>query len=369
MLDEIDKLASDWRGDPASALLEVLDPAQNAEFLDHYLDVRFDLSQVLFIATANVLESIPEPLLDRMEVIRLSSYIEDEKVEIAARYLLPRQREENGLTATHVHVPRPVLREIVRGWTREGGVRELERQIGRIARKIAASVAREAPLPPRVTKGRLPELLGPVRYEQDAVDKPLRPGNAVGLAWTPHGGEILFIEAGQMRGSGQLILTGHLGDVMSESGRIALSYLRSVAHELDIDDEELARKDLHVHFPAGAIPKDGPSAGITIATAMASLLSPGAELRERLAMTGEITLTGRVLPVGGIKEKVIAAQRAGVRTVILPAANRKDLAELPDHVREGLTFVLAEDYFDVVDAAFAKLPARGKRGTKKKKAE
>ena len=358
MLDEIDKLASDWRGDPASALLEVLDPAQNVGFLDHYLDVPFDLSQILFIATANVLETIPAPLLDRMEVIRLSSYIEEEKVEIAARYLLPRQREENGITATEVQVPRPVLAEVINGWTREGGVRNLEREVARICRKTASAVAKGVPLSPRVTTARLPDLLGPRRFESEVVSRPLRKGMATGLAWTPHGGEILFIECGRMKGSGHLILTGQLGDVMSESGRIALSYVRSLAEELGFADEDLGHGDIHVHFPSGAIPKDGPSAGITIASALVTLLAPDAVLKPRLAMTGEITLTGKVLPVGGIKEKVIGARRAGVTELIMPSANRKDLAEIPKRVQEGLIVHFVDDYRDVLKAAFVADPSK-----------
>ena len=368
VLDEIDKLASDWRGDPASALLEVLDPAQNSDFLDHYLDARFDLSQVLFIATANVTETIPPALLDRMEVIRLSSYIEDEKVEIAARYLLPRQREENGLEPAQIQIPRPVMRQIVRGWTREGGVRNLEREIAKVCRKSAAAVAKGTPRPARVTTQRLPELLGPTRFESEHVLRP-RPGTAIGLAWTPHGGEILHIECAAMRGSGTLTLTGKLGEVMSESARIAMSWVRSNVDALGLDPDALKQLDLHVHFPAGAIPKDGPSAGVTIATALVSLLVPDVQLVGGLAMTGELTLTGRVLPVGGIKEKVIAAHAAGLSTVILPAANEKDLAELPARTRGGLRFILVRDTTDVLAAAFETSPlgAHKAKGSKKGK--
>ncbi|GMV40680.1 MAG: Lon protease [Myxococcales bacterium] len=365
VLDEIDKIAHDWRGDPASALLEVLDPAQNADFLDHYLDVRFDLSRVLFIATANVTETIPAALLDRMEVIRLSSYIEDEKVEIAARYLVPRQREENGLDSSQLQLPRPVLREIVRGWTREGGVRNLEREIAKVCRKSAAAVAKGSPRPARVTAQRLPELLGPSRFEAEQALRP-RPGTAIGLAWTSHGGEILHIECAAMRGSGTVTLTGKLGDVMAESARIAVSWVRGHLDALGLDPDALKQQDLHVHFPAGAIPKDGPSAGVTIATALASLLLPTAPLRPGVAMTGELTLTGRVLPVGGIKEKVIAAKAAGLTTVILPAANEKDLAEVPPKARDGLTFVLARDATEVLNAAFEQSPLQKQKPKKKK---
>jgi len=366
VLDEIDKLGNDWRGDPSSAMLEVLDPSQNHTFMDHYLDVPFDLSKVMFIATANNLDTIPGPLRDRMEVIELGGYIEEEKVEIAARHLLDRQRKEVGLTGAQLQVPRPVLREVVQGWTREAGVRNLNREVGKIARKAATAIAREQPFPPRVSIGRLPDLLGPRKYTHEMHDQLRRPGVSIGLAWTPVGGEILFIECSRMKGKGKVVLTGKLGEVMTESAQLAMSYLRSNADAFGLDLDALESQDVHVHFPAGAVPKDGPSAGTAIATALLSLLGEGRTIAPRLAMTGELTLTGKVLPVGGIKEKVLGAMRAGIETVLLPRQNEKDLIDLPDSAREGITIHLVDDFEEVRAHAFGAPKKSRKKKSRKK---
>ncbi len=352
MLDEIDKMGSDWRGDPSSAMLEVLDPAQNQGFLDHYLDLSFDLSRVMFIATANVKSEIPGPLLDRMEVIDLPGYIPEEKEQIAARYLLPRQREANGLVPRQLQMGRTALRHIVMHYTMEAGVRELERQIGKICRKRATQVVRGKKGPLRVGVENVGDWLGPIKIHDDRVTRQSPPGIALGLAWTAVGGDILFIEAARMPGTGGVKVTGQLGEVMNESAALALSYVRSHASELGIDSERFRQMDLHLHFPAGAVRKDGPSAGVTVTTAIISLLTERS-VRTRLAMTGEMTLRGEVLPVGGIREKVIAAHRAGVRTVIVPERNRADVAEIPEVARRGLTFVYAKHYDQVLEACFA----------------
>jgi len=352
MLDEVDKLGSDFRGDPASALLEVLDPEQNREFRDHYLDVPFDLSQVMFITTANVLDAIPAPLRDRMEVLQLSGYTEDEKVQIAKSYLIPRQIRENGLRPEEVALDEDSIREIVRSYSREAGVRELERQIGTAFRKVAANVAEgQTDVKHVVDKDSLAEYLGKPRYYYEAVQRTQVPGVATGLAWTPAGGDILFIEATKMKGNKGFIMTGQLGDVMRESAQAALSFVRSRASDLGIDEDEFAEMDIHLHVPAGGIPKDGPSAGVTIATALVSLLREE-PINGTVGMTGEITLRGQVLPVGGIKEKVLAAHRAGLKTVCLPARNIKDLDEIPDDVRQTTRFVLVDKVDQVFEAAF-----------------
>jgi ATP-dependent Lon protease len=367
VLDEIDKLGNDWRGDPSSAMLEVLDPSQNHTFMDHYLDVPFDLSKTMFIATANNLDTIPAPLRDRMEIIELGGYIEEEKVEIAARHLLDRQRKEVGITGAQLQVPRRVLREVVRGWTREAGVRNLDREIGKLARKAATAIAREMPFPPRISLARLPELLGPRKFTHEMHDQLRRPGVSIGLAWTPVGGEILFIECSKMKGKGNIILTGKLGEVMTESAQLAMSFLRSNAERFGLEVEALEKLDVHVHFPAGAVPKDGPSAGAAIATALLSLLSGERLIRPRLAMTGELTLTGKILPVGGIKEKILGALRAGIHTVLLPRQNESDLADLPASAREGLTIHLVDDYEEVMALAFEDPPKpRGKSKSSQK---
>ena len=328
MMDEVDKLGRDFRGDPASALLEVLDPEQNFTFRDNYLDVPFDLSKVLFICTANVLDPIPEPLRDRMEIIELQGYIEDEKVHIAFRYLIPRQIEENGITAEQIEFPEEVVRHLIRHYTREAGVRNLERNIGTMCRKQARRIAEGKTDKLVLSKEVVQEFLGgiKVRVDTEIAERTKRPGVAVGLAWTPAGGDVLFIEANKMKGKGGFTMTGQLGQVMQESMQAALTWVRSNATQLGLDEEFLKELDIHIHVPAGAVPKDGPSAGVTMATALVSLLT-SKQLHPLTAMTGEITLSGNVLPVGGIKEKVLAAKRAGVRDVILPAENRQNVEE------------------------------------------
>jgi ATP-dependent Lon protease len=363
MLDEIDKLGMDFRGDPASALLEVLDPEQNATFRDHYLDVPFDLSRVLFITTANVMDTVPPPLRDRMEIIPLAGYTEEEKVAIAQKHLVPKQAREHGLEAgTDVTFEPEALRLLARGYTREAGVRSLERELAAVCRKAARRRAEGVTDPVRVTPDLVVSFLGVPRFELEEVEQRTRvPGVVTGLAWTPAGGDILFVEATRMRGARTLTLTGQLGDVMKESAQAALSWVRSHANDLGIDPEFWDRSDVHVHVPAGAIPKDGPSAGVTMATALASLLT-GRPVRSDLAMTGEISLSGRVLPVGGIKEKVLAAHRAGLRTVVLPRRNEKNLREdVPAGVRETLTVHLADTIEDVLAAALEPTPV-GRRG-------
>ena len=372
MLDEVDKLGRDFRGDPSSALLEVLDPEQNSEFRDHYLDVPFDLSQVLFITTANWLDTIPQPLLDRMEVIQLSSYTEEEKVKIAQGYLVPRQIKENGLRLDEITFEEGALRRMVREYTREAGVRNLERQIGTVCRKVATKIAERqddaAPVTSRRKSDRLP---GRPKFTAEVAERVEKAGVATGLAWTPVGGDILFLEATRMPGSKGFLVTGQLGDVMKESAQAALSWVRSRAKDYGIDDELITKSDIHLHIPAGATPKDGPSAGVTMATALVSLLT-GRPVRKDVAMTGEITLRGHVLPVGGIKEKVLAASRAGLTTVILPKRNEGDLEDLPEAVREKINFVFAEEVDDVVDAALtpaAEAPVAAETGMKRRRRE
>jgi ATP-dependent Lon protease len=352
MLDEVDKVGADWRGDPSAALLEVLDPAQNHEFRDHYLDVEIDLSQVLFIATANVAETIPGPLLDRMEVIRFDGYTVEEKVAIARGYLWPRQRERNGLREDEVTVADEVLRTVIAEYTREAGVRNLERELGRILRKTATGIASaklEAPVAIDVDVVR--DALGRQKVWQEAALRTAVPGVSTGLAVTGTGGDVLFIEATRMKSKGGgLVLTGQLGDVMKESARIALSYVRGHATELGIDDDAFDDHEFHVHVPAGAIPKDGPSAGTAMTTALASLLT-GRPVKHTVGMTGEVTLQGRVLPIGGVKQKVLAAHAAGLTEVILPERNRGDLDDVPADVREAMTFHLAMSIDEVLEHA------------------
>lgn len=352
MLDEVDKLGRDFRGDPSSALLEVLDPEQNREFRDHYLDVPFDLSQVMFVTTANVLDTIPGPLQDRMEIIQLSSYTEDEKVKIVQGYLIPRQIKENGLKPEEVEFTEGALREMVQGYTREAGVRNLERQIGKVCRKIAAKVAAgEATEKIVVTENDLFNYLGRRKfYQEEIAERTELPGVAIGLAWTMTGGDMLFLEATRVPGDKGFTLTGQLGDVMKESAQAALSYIRNRAVSLGIDPEIFRKSDIHLHIPAGAIPKDGPSAGITMATALASLLT-ARPIKSHVGMTGEITLRGKVLPVGGIKEKVLAAARFGLKTVILPKHNEADLDDVPQTVREQMKFILVDTVDEVLAAA------------------
>jgi ATP-dependent Lon protease len=328
MLDEIDKVGRDFRGDPASALLEALDPEQNSSFRDNYLDVTFDLSKVLFITTANMLDPVAEPLRDRMEIIELQGYSEEEKLHIAVRYLVPRQVEENGITAEQIEFPEAALRYVIRHYTREAGVRSLERTIGTICRKQARRLAEGKTEKLVVSQEIIQEFLGgiKIRTEGEIEERTERPGVAVGLAWTPSGGDVLFVEANAMKGKGGFTMTGQIGQVMQESMQAALTWVRSNAAQLGIAEDFFADHDIHMHVPAGAIPKDGPSAGVTMATTLVSLLT-GHRIRPLLAMTGEITLSGNVLPVGGIKEKVLAAKRAGVTDVILPAENKMNVEE------------------------------------------
>ncbi len=338
MLDEIDKISVGIQGDPAAALLEVLDPAQNHNFRDHYLEIPIDLSRVLFIATANQLGTVHPALLDRMEMISLSGYTEDEKVHIARKYLVPRQLEEHGLNPAQIELTDAALRRVIGEYTREAGVRTLERQIGTLSRKVAARVASEASHTARIDGDQVPDYLGPPKVRPETPFRTSRPGVATGLAWTETGGDVLYIEAALLPGgSGQVILTGQLGSVMQESARAALSHIRQNARDLGIAPEFLSKQDIHIHVPAGAIPKDGPSAGVTMATAMVSA-ARGVPVRSDVAMTGEITLSGLVLPVGGIREKTLAARRLGIRTIILPAMNEPDLVELPDDARKDMTF-------------------------------
>jgi ATP-dependent Lon protease len=355
MLDEVDKLSASHQGDPFSALLEVLDPEQNNSFRDNYLGVPFDLSKVLFIGTANVLDAIPAPLRDRMEVIELTGYTEEEKLQIAQRYLLKRQLTANGLSAAQVQVTEEALRKVIVDHTREAGVRNLERQIGALLRNAAVAIASGLSSNIVIDVAEVEKILGAARFENDVALRTSVPGVATGLAWTPAGGDILFIESSRVKGTGQLILTGQLGDVMKESAQAAVTLVKSQADRLGIDPAMLENVDLHIHVPAGAIPKDGPSAGVAMATSLASLLSKRT-VRADVAMTGEISLRGVVLPVGGIKEKCVAAARAGIRTVILPARNRRDLDEIPESVRNRLEFVWAEKIDDVLARALEGLP-------------
>ena len=352
ILDEVDKLGRDFRGDPSSALLEVLDPEQNSDFRDHYLDVPFDLSQVFFITTANWMETIPQPLLDRMEIIQLSSYTEEEKVKIAAGYLVPRQVRENGLRVDEIKFAEDALRRIVREYTREAGVRSLERQIGQVARKVATRVAEKGPQvgAVEITADKVPDYLGRPKFLEDVAERVETPGVATGLAWTPVGGDVLFLEATRMPGSKGFMLTGQLGDVMKESAQAALSWVRNRAKDYDVAEDFFTKSDLHLHIPAGATPKDGPSAGVTMATALVSLLT-GRPVRKNVGMTGEITLRGQVLPIGGVKEKVLAAHRYGLTTVILPKRNEGDLEEVPEAVRKQMNFIFAERVEEVIAAA------------------
>jgi ATP-dependent Lon protease len=351
MLDEVDKLGRDFRGDPSSALLEVLDPEQNREFRDHYLDVPFDLSQVMFITTANMLDTIPGPLLDRMEIIELSSYTTDEKVKIAQGYLVPRQIRENALRPDEIEFQEEALRRIVRDYTREAGVRSLERTVGTICRKVATKVAENGKAGPfQIAPENLVDYLKKPKFFDEVAERTEIPGVATGLAWTMTGGDILFLEATRMPGKKEFVVTGQLGDVMKESARAALSWVRANANKYGIDKQFFDNSDIHLHIPAGAVPKDGPSAGVAMATALVSLLS-GRPVRPTVGMTGEITLRGKVLPVGGVKEKILAARRAGLDTVILPHRNEKDLDDLPEKVLQEMTFVFAEEVSDVLHAA------------------
>ena len=353
MLDEIDKVGADFRGDPSSALLEVLDPEQNFSFSDHYLDVPFDLSKVMFITTANILDTIPPALRDRMEVLDLLGYTEDEKVKIAQRYLIPRQLEAHGLTPEQLSITAGAIRGIISGYTREAGLRNVEREIAAICRGVACTVADGRKWPTRVKARDLHKFLGPVRFRSEVSERISTPGVAAGLAWTQAGGDLLFVEATKMRGKHALTLTGQLGDVMKESATAALSFIRSHAKKFDIPEEFYENQEIHIHMPAGAIPKDGPSAGVTMLTALVSLLTDRTVASD-MAMTGEITLRGLVLPVGGIKEKVLAAHRAGIKRIILPKWNEKDLEDVPKKVRRAIKFHFVETMDEVLKVALPK---------------
>jgi ATP-dependent Lon protease len=359
MMDEVDKIGADWRGDPSSALLEVLDPEQNREFRDNYLDVPFDLSQVMFITTANLLDTVPGPLRDRMEVLELSGYTDDEKLHIAQGYLIPRQIRENGLRESEICFTDEAILTIIREYTREAGVRNLERQVGAVCRKVATRVAEGNAKPVEVDGAHVQEYLGKRRFFFEAAERTEMPGVATGMAVTATGGDILFVEATKMPGKKGLTITGQLGDVMKESAQAALSYIRSQADNLGFDEDFFSASDIHIHVPAGAVPKDGPSAGITIATALASLLI-GRPVRDDVSMTGEITLRGQVLPVGGIKEKILAAHRAGLRAVIIPERNERDLDDLPPEVRREMNVILVDRVEEVLDAALRDGRADGK---------
>ena len=372
LIDEIDKMGADWRGDPSSAMLEVLDPEQNRTFRDHYLDLPFDLSKVLFICTANTIDTIPGPLFDRMDTISLSGYTEAEKLGIAKKYLLPKQLKAAGLKRSQLTLSDTVLRTVIREYTREAGVRNLERRLADICRKAATQVAKGRAQKPRVDDKRLREWLGPRRFSGEVRRRTADPGVATGLAYTAAGGDVLFIEAAAYPGKGNLTVTGQLGDVMQESARAALSWVRSHSGELGVDENWFSEHDIHIHVPAGAVPKDGPSAGVTMATAIASLVR-GQPVAEDVGMTGEITLTGQVLSIGGIREKSLAAQRAGLKRVILPRENVAELSELPPETREALEFIPADTIEDVFTAAFdsarpARTRNRGPRGVERQAA-
>ena len=350
LLDEIDKMTSDMRGDPSSALLEVLDPEQNNSFADHYLDIPFDLSKVFWITTANVVSDIPRPLLDRMEIIEFTSYTEEEKIQIAKQYLVPKQLKENGLKASQARFSEAVLKTIIQGYTRESGVRTLEKTIGAVCRKVGKSILLEEEAPLTVSMKNLQTILGPVKYLPTKVNKADEVGIVTGLAWTQVGGEVLETEAVAVKGKGSLLLTGQLGDVMKESAEAGMTYIRRRAGELGLPEDFYSHLDLHIHLPEGAIPKDGPSAGITMATALASALT-GKAVRHDVAMTGEITLRGTVLPVGGIKEKVIAAHRAGIKKILLPEENKRDMDDVPQSVKDDVTFVFVHHMDEVLEQA------------------
>ena len=365
MLDEIDKLGADFRGDPSSALLEVLDPEQNHSFSDHYLEVDFDLSNVMFISTANYQDAIPPALRDRMEILEFTGYIEDEKGQIAKRHILPKQVKENGLTKEQVTFDAGSVKELIRSYTREAGVRNLEREIANVLRKVARELVEEETKKTKITKAKVGEYLGAPRFHSELAERATKPGVVTGLAWTAAGGDILFIESTKMKGKGRLTLTGQLGDVMKESATAGLTFVRSHAEEFGLDPDFNENTDIHIHVPAGAIPKDGPSAGVSMVTSLVSLLS-GIPVKEKVAMTGEITLRGNVLPIGGVKEKVTAAHRAGIKEVILPDHNRKDLEDVPKHVAKDLTFHFAKEINDVLKVALAGVLKTRKKSNKSK---
>jgi ATP-dependent Lon protease len=354
MLDEIDKLGADFRGDPSAALLEVLDPEQNSTFSDHYLEVNFDLSDVIFIATANMLDPIPPALLDRMEVLEIPGYTREEKLEIAKRHLVPKQIAEHGLDDDKIRFSSEALTTLIEQYTREAGVRNLEREASSVIRGIAVKVAENLPYDPNLTPESIADILGPQKFYSEAAERTEIPGVATGLAWMPTGGDILFIEASAMTGKGTLILTGQLGDVMKESARAALSWVRTHVEDLSIAID-FEKTDIHLHVPQGAVSKDGPSAGVSITVALVSLLT-GRRVRGDVAMTGEITLRGTVLPVGGIKEKVLAAHRAGIKRVVLPDRNRKDVVDIPETVRQELELVFVKKIDEVLELTLETVP-------------
>jgi len=354
LLDEVDKMSMDFRGDPSAALLEVLDPEQNSTFSDHYLEVNFDLSNVIFIATANMLDPIPPALLDRMEVLEIPGYTREEKLEIARRHLVPKQIADHGLTDAQIRLPDDALNTIIEQYTREAGVRNLEREIANAIRGVAVKVAESLPYDPTLTPEAIGDMLGPQKYYSEAAERTEIPGVATGLAWTPTGGDILFIEASAMVGKGALILTGQLGDVMKESARAAMSWVRTHVEDLGITGD-FEKTDIHLHVPAGGVSKDGPSAGVAITTALVSLLT-GRRVRGDVAMTGEITLRGTVLPVGGIKEKVLAAHRAGIKRVVLPERNSKDIIDIPDTVRKELEISFVKKIDEALELTLEAVP-------------
>ena len=354
-MDEVDKIGADFRGDPSSALLEVLDPEQNYSFRDHYLGVPFDLSKVMFITTANLLDPIQPAFRDRMEILRLPGYTEEEKLQIALRHLVPKQIKENALDDKMIIFTKGSVKKIISLYTREAGVRNLEREIASVCRKVARHVAEGKEKSTRVTSQSIENYLGPPKIFKDQLLQKDSVGVATGVAWTATGGEILFVESTKMKGKGQLSLTGSLGEVMKESAQAAVSYARAHAEELGIDGQIFSKNDFHIHIPEGAIPKDGPSAGVTIATSLISICS-GLKVKHDVAMTGEITLRGNILPVGGVKEKVLAAQRAGVKKIILPLPNKKDMADIPIKIKREMEFIFVESIYDVFDNALVKEP-------------
>ena len=353
LFDEVDKIGADFKGDPASALLEVLDPEQNKDFQDHYLEIPFDLSKVMFITTANSTDTIPRPLLDRMEVIYVSGYTEEEKVKIAENYLVPKKVKEHGLTSDNIKIPEETIRGLINYYTRESGVRNLEREIANLCRKVARKTVSSDQKSYEITADKLEEYLGKKKYRYDIIEGVNEVGVTTGLAWTAVGGDTLFIETTAVPGTGKLVLTGQLGDVMQESAKAGLSYIRSVAAKYNIDEDFHTKKDIHIHIPEGATPKDGPSAGVTMATAVISTLT-GIPVRKEVAMTGEVTLRGKVLPVGGIREKVLAAHRAGIKKILLPKDNERDIEEIPEVVRKKLEFVLISTVDEALEHALVK---------------
>ena len=364
MLDEVDKLGSDYRGDPSSAMLEVLDPEQNHSFNDHYLELDFDLSKVMFIATANNYGNIPPALRDRMEILEFSGYIQDEKLQIAKKHLIPKQVKENGLTKSEVSMDNNSIKELISSYTREAGVRQLEREIANVLRKVARDIVEDKVKNMKVTKSKVQDYLGASKFYSDLAERTTEPGVVTGLAWTAAGGDILFIESSKMRGKGKLTLTGQLGDVMKESATAGMTYVRAHANDFGIEPNFNEELDLHVHVPAGAIPKDGPSAGVSMITSLVSLIT-GIPVKSKVAMTGEITLRGNVLPIGGVKEKVTAAHRAGIKEVILPYLNQKDIEDVPENVSKDMKFHFAKEIWDVLKVALPQV-AKNRKNTKAK---